>query len=64
MDKEKQIEKWTKDMKGQFTEQKNPLALRQVKKKKMLNLVHGKRWGNGNNTKRPFLSTLWTKVKN
>lgn len=33
MDKEKQIEKWTRDMKGQFTEQKNPLALRQVKKK-------------------------------
>lgn len=34
MDKEKQIEKWTKDMKGQFTEQKNPLALRQVKRKR------------------------------
>ena len=33
MDREKQIEKWTKDVKRHFTKQKNPAALRQVKKR-------------------------------
>ena len=54
MDREKQIEKWTKDMKRQFTEQKNPVALRQVKKK-MLSHVHGKIWTHWNNTETTFI---------